>query len=143
MLSCCGHHSIAHGAFKGKTAVSCATFKIEGGHAREHSALCWGCRETEVDWDQEIAADVKEECGKYGPVSHLWVDKASKGFIYAMFGTASGAGVAQKALHGRFFAGKQVLCGASLPACLPACPLCRASTCCSVLQRKPDFHALA
>ena len=69
-----------------------------------------------MDWDQEIAADVKEECGKYGPVSHLWVDKASKGYIYAMFGTASGAGVAQKALHGRFFAGKQVLCGAPLPA---------------------------
>lgn len=71
----------------------------------------WRRRETDPDWDQEIAGDVKEECSKYGPVSHLWVDKTSKGFIYVMFGTASGAGVAQKALHGRFFAGKQVLSG--------------------------------
>jgi RNA-binding protein 39 len=54
---------------------------------------------------------VKEECGKYGPVAHIWVDKASKGFIYVKFGTASAASVAQAALHGRFFAGKQVLSG--------------------------------
>ena len=36
------------------------------------------CRETEPTWDQDIAADVKDECSKYGPVSHVHVDKDSK-----------------------------------------------------------------
>lgn len=36
------------------------------------------CRETEPNWPEEIAGDVKEECGKYGMVSHLHVDKDSK-----------------------------------------------------------------
>lgn len=35
-------------------------------------------RETEPNWPEEIAGDVKEECGKYGMVSHLHVDKDSK-----------------------------------------------------------------
>lgn len=35
-------------------------------------------RETEPDWDTEIAADVKDEAGKYGPVLHIHVDKNSK-----------------------------------------------------------------
>lgn len=35
-------------------------------------------RETEPDWPEEIAGDVKAECGKYGMVSHLHVDKDSK-----------------------------------------------------------------
>jgi hypothetical protein len=36
------------------------------------------CRETEPDWDTDIAADVKDEAGKYGPVLHIFVDKNSK-----------------------------------------------------------------
>jgi len=35
-------------------------------------------RETEPDWPDEIAGDVKAECGKYGAVLHLHVDKDSK-----------------------------------------------------------------
>lgn len=35
-------------------------------------------RETEPNWPDEIADDVKAECGKYGMVSHLHVDKDSK-----------------------------------------------------------------
>ena len=35
-------------------------------------------RETEPDWDLEIAADTKEECAKFGQVAHLHVDRNSK-----------------------------------------------------------------
>ena len=35
-------------------------------------------RETEPDWDVEIAGDTKEECAKFGPVAHLHVDRTSK-----------------------------------------------------------------
>ena len=35
-------------------------------------------RETEPDWDLEIAADTKEECAKFGQVLHLHVDRNSK-----------------------------------------------------------------
>lgn len=118
-------------------------------------------RETEPDWDQEIATDVTEECSKYGPVSHTHVDKNSKvrlrisfqqshlsrtlsvfleeprfkckggtagtsldylvwsvviklgwglqGFVYLKFVTVEGSAAAQKALHGRWFAGRQVV----------------------------------
>lgn len=36
------------------------------------------CRETEPNWDQDIATDVKEECEKYGPVDHIYVDRNSQ-----------------------------------------------------------------
>ena len=133
-------------------------------------AACSRClpaigRETEPNWPEEIAGDVKEECGKYGMVSHLHVDKDSKvlpcvvtlcvttccrgqicpalhtccscnlvfwhtpggllmgsgfhcdqivpphllqGFVYVKFATITAAEAAQKALHGRWFAGKQI-----------------------------------
>ena len=35
-------------------------------------------RETVPDWDKEIAEDVKGECGKFGAVSHIYVDRNSK-----------------------------------------------------------------
>ena len=37
-----------------------------------------GCRETQPDWDKDIAEDVKEECGKFGSVNHVYVDRNSK-----------------------------------------------------------------
>lgn len=47
--------------------------------------------ETEDHWEDEIGDDVKEECGKYGRVLHLFVDKESQGFVYAKFADANGA----------------------------------------------------
>lgn len=41
-------------------------------------------RETEHDWDKEIAEDVGGECAKYGPVEHVYVDRASRGFVYVV-----------------------------------------------------------
>ena len=35
-------------------------------------------RETEPEWDKEIGDDVKEECGKYAAVQHIYVDRNSK-----------------------------------------------------------------
>jgi len=35
-------------------------------------------RETQPDWDKDIAEDVKEECGKFGSVSHVYVDRNSR-----------------------------------------------------------------
>lgn len=43
--------------------------------------LAGGCRETEPDWEMEIAADTKEEAAKFGPVSHLHVDRNSKACV--------------------------------------------------------------
>lgn len=37
-----------------------------------------GGRETEPDWEMEIAGDTKEECAKFGSVLHLHVDRDSK-----------------------------------------------------------------
>ncbi|CAK0743154.1 hypothetical protein CVIRNUC_001447 [Coccomyxa viridis] len=65
--------------------------------------------ETEPNWDEDIARDVKEECSKYGTVNHAHVDKNSKGFVYLQFQSGEGAMAAQKALHGRWFAGRQIV----------------------------------
>ena len=42
------------------------------------------CRETADNWDAEIAEDVGGECGKYGPVEHVHVDRDSRGFVYVV-----------------------------------------------------------
>ncbi|KAI9349033.1 splicing factor CC1-like protein [Obelidium mucronatum] len=65
-------------------------------------------QETEPDWDTEIRQDVKEECGKYGKIVHIAVDKNSQGFIYIKFDAIPFAQQAINALNGRFFAGKQI-----------------------------------
>ena len=36
------------------------------------------CRETDPNWDLDIGNDVKDECQKFGPVQHHYVDKNSK-----------------------------------------------------------------
>ncbi|KAK9823650.1 hypothetical protein WJX72_004426 [[Myrmecia] bisecta] len=65
--------------------------------------------ETAPDWEVEIGDDVRDECSKYGQVQHLYVDKNSKGFVYLKFAAAEGAAAAQKALHGRWFASRQII----------------------------------
>lgn len=65
--------------------------------------------ETEPNWADDIKNDVAEECGKYGPVSHIYVDKDSKGFVYLKFASADASQQAHQALHGRWFAGRQIV----------------------------------
>ncbi|CAE5985469.1 unnamed protein product [Arabidopsis arenosa] len=64
--------------------------------------------ETEDDFDKDIEEDVKEECSKFGNLNHIYVDKNSIGFVYLRFENAQAAIGAQRALHGRWFAGKMI-----------------------------------
>ena len=71
--------------------------------------------ETEPNWVQEIEEDVAAECagvsgGNSSAVDHIFVDpKAPKGFVYVRMSDVEGAQRARTALHGRWFAGRQVV----------------------------------
>ncbi|CAA6666721.1 unnamed protein product [Spirodela intermedia] len=71
--------------------------------------------ETEPDFDLDIKKDVQEECSKFGAVKHISVDKNSAGFVYLRFDKAASAVGAQRALHGRWFAGKMISATFMLP----------------------------
>ena len=62
-----------------------------------------------AEWSAEIEADVREECGRFGRVLHASADPASPGFVYVRFADTPAASAAQAALHGRWFAGRQVV----------------------------------
>ncbi|KAJ3682476.1 hypothetical protein LUZ60_015049 [Juncus effusus] len=64
--------------------------------------------ETEPDFDLDIKDDVQEECSKFGVVKHIFVDKNTSGFVYLRFDSINSAMNAQRALHGRWFAGKMI-----------------------------------
>ncbi|XP_061979030.1 uncharacterized protein LOC133699682 [Populus nigra] len=64
--------------------------------------------ETEPDFDLDIKEDVQEECSRFGNVKHIYVDKNSAGFVYMRFENVQAAINAQRALHGRWFAGKLI-----------------------------------
>lgn len=64
--------------------------------------------ETEPDFDLDIKEDVQEECSKFGKLRHIFVDKNSSGFVYLRFENTQGAMNAQRALHGRWFAGNMI-----------------------------------
>uniref|UniRef100_A0A6N2L8A2 RRM domain-containing protein n=2 Tax=Salix viminalis TaxID=40686 RepID=A0A6N2L8A2_SALVM len=64
--------------------------------------------ETEPDFELDIKEDVQEECSRFGGVKHIYVDKNSAGFVYMRFENMQGAVNAQRALHGRWFAGKMI-----------------------------------
>ncbi|XP_011046657.1 PREDICTED: RNA-binding protein 39-like [Populus euphratica] len=64
--------------------------------------------ETEPDFDLDIKEDVQEECSRFGNVKHIYVDKNSAGFVYMRFENMQAAINAQRALHGRWFAGKLI-----------------------------------
>ncbi|XP_010028763.2 RNA-binding protein 39 [Eucalyptus grandis] len=64
--------------------------------------------ETEPDFELDIKEDVQEECSKFGNLRHIFVDKNSSGFVYLRFEDTQSASNAQRALHGRWFAGKMI-----------------------------------
>ncbi len=64
--------------------------------------------ETEVGWEHEIRDEVMEECSKFGKVIHCGVDKHSMGDVYLLFEALGSAKAAAQALHGRWFALKQI-----------------------------------
>lgn len=88
----------------------------------DHSRLY---RETERDWDKDLAEDVKGECeSKYGRVDHIKVEKDSQvsilyvaesvltsgwqGEIYVKFDSIDSAKQAIQALNGRWFGGRPI-----------------------------------
>ncbi|KAA8535974.1 hypothetical protein F0562_028452 [Nyssa sinensis] len=71
--------------------------------------------ETEPDFDLDIKEDVQDECSKFGMLKHIYVDKNSSGFVYLRFENTQSAINAQRALHGRWFAGKMITATFQLP----------------------------
>ncbi|KAM0949823.1 putative RNA recognition motif domain, splicing factor, RBM39, splicing factor RBM39, linker [Dioscorea sansibarensis] len=71
--------------------------------------------ETQPDFDIDIKEDVRDECSKFGTVKHIFVDKNSAGFVYLRFDSPTAAINAQRALHGRWFAGKMITATFMLP----------------------------
>ena len=65
-------------------------------------------QESEPDWWLEIGEDVKDECGKYGEVRHVHVDRDSQGFVYLKFASVAAATAAKNVMHDRWFAGRQI-----------------------------------
>ncbi|KAJ7967135.1 RNA-binding protein 39 [Quillaja saponaria] len=64
--------------------------------------------EKEPGFDLDIKEDVQDECSKYGNLKHIYVDKNTAGFVYLRFENTQSALSAQRALHGRWFAGKMI-----------------------------------
>ena len=65
-------------------------------------------QETEPDWDQDIADEMRDESSKFGRLLHVHVDKASAGHVYLRFEGVPAAQAAYAAMHGRFFGGRQL-----------------------------------
>ncbi|KAF8905548.1 hypothetical protein CPB84DRAFT_1814171 [Gymnopilus junonius] len=66
-------------------------------------------KETERDWDKDLAEDVKGECEtKYGSVAAIKVEKETQGEIYVKFDSVESAKKAVQGLNGRWFGGRQV-----------------------------------
>ncbi|XP_038887515.1 RNA-binding protein 39-like isoform X2 [Benincasa hispida] len=64
--------------------------------------------ESEPTFDLDIRDDVEEECSRFGKLKHIYVDKNSAGFVYLRFEKSESAMEAQRALNGRWFAGKMI-----------------------------------
>ncbi|XP_024028785.1 RNA-binding protein 39 isoform X1 [Morus notabilis] len=71
--------------------------------------------ETEPNFDLDIKEDVQDECSKFGNLQHIYVDKNSAGYVYLRFEHTQSAIAAQRALHGRWFAGKMITASFMLP----------------------------
>jgi RNA-binding protein 39 len=65
--------------------------------------------EADPAWPDDIRADVGDECARFGAVDHVHVDPASRGYVYVRLAGAAAAAAAKAALHGRWFAGRQVV----------------------------------
>jgi hypothetical protein len=56
----------------------------------------------------DVHADVARECGQYGTVLQVWINPTSQGDVWVQFADTVAASKAQRALHGRWFAGQQI-----------------------------------
>ncbi|KAG0499717.1 hypothetical protein HPP92_003999 [Vanilla planifolia] len=61
--------------------------------------------ETDPDFDLDIKEEVQEECTKFGPLKHIYVDKhSSNGCVYLRFENVTAAAICQRTMHMRWFA---------------------------------------
>lgn len=66
--------------------------------------------ETEPNWDNDIKEDVTEECAKHGRVEVCKVEtRKPGGIVYVRMHSIPAATNAGRALHGRYFAGRQII----------------------------------
>jgi len=61
-----------------------------------------------LNFFSDIKEDVEEECSKFGPLKHIFVDRNSLGFVYLKFAALDAAKKAVSALNHRWFAGKMI-----------------------------------
>jgi RNA-binding protein 39 len=60
-------------------------------------------------WDLDIKEDVSEECGKFGPVEHCFVENVKPGgMVYVKFASVDASINAAVSLNGRYFAGRMI-----------------------------------
>ncbi|XP_073045727.1 uncharacterized protein [Primulina eburnea] len=71
--------------------------------------------EAETDFDLDVKEDVQVECSKFGKLKHIYVDKNSAGYVYLKFENTQSSTAAQRALHGRWFAGKMITASFMVP----------------------------
>jgi RNA-binding protein 39 len=64
---------------------------------------------TDPDFFTDLHEDVLEEGAKFGTVAEAKIVRESAGHVYLRFSDAQAAARAATSLHGRWFAGKQVL----------------------------------
>eukprot|EP01006_Ploeotia_vitrea_P048208 TRINITY_DN67209_c1_g1_i1.p2 TRINITY_DN67209_c1_g1~~TRINITY_DN67209_c1_g1_i1.p2 ORF type:complete len:507 (+),score=270.65 TRINITY_DN67209_c1_g1_i1:2-1522(+) len=65
--------------------------------------------ETDEDWHVDIKEDVEDECAKFGPLKHIFVDKDSPhGHVYLRFHDIEVAKRVQQSFHNRYFARRQL-----------------------------------
>eukprot|EP01039_Chlorochromonas_danica_P003843 gene3843-4197_t len=66
--------------------------------------------ESAPGWDEDIREDVTEECRRFGPVDICKVEtRKPGGIVLVRMQTIESASSAANALHGRFFAGRQIV----------------------------------
>ncbi|KZV41128.1 RNA-binding protein 39 [Dorcoceras hygrometricum] len=74
--------------------------------------------EAETDFELDVKEDVQDECSKFGKLQHIYVDKNSAGCVYLRFENTQCSAAAQRALHGRWFAGKMITASFMVHFCL-------------------------
>lgn len=62
--------------------------------------------ETGDNWDEEIKADVVDECRNHGDALHVYVDKGSAGNVYVKCSSIPVAVACVQALNNRWFSGE-------------------------------------
>ncbi|XP_075521023.1 uncharacterized protein LOC142554219 isoform X2 [Primulina tabacum] len=69
----------------------------------------------ETNFDLDVKEDVQDECSKFGKLKHIYVDKNSAGCVFLRFENTPSSTAAQRALHGRWFAGKMITASFMVP----------------------------